>query len=1265
MKHLITHFIIIAILAMVPSNKSFANKILGGKIESSFINPTGDSIRVLITLYEECGPNPICSCNTSNCQIQADVKGAGGNYAGQNFGTFNLSYVPFFGLEEMVDACPSFQSNCIPCGSGNAGPGSFNGVKRIRFSGVLNLNRFPEALCGFTISYSSCCRDSSIQVIQNPSNSNFYTELNINRCTQNRSYATLEAEPVFKVCSGVKTTIPLFRGSSYMFDSISYKSGKIKTAQETYVSYTGNYSELNPFPRAEFPAPLDLSKGYLEFTPLGVFKAPIAIDKYSWNPVSNAQYQLRDSSRIEFTIQSINCPANNVPVIRVYDALGNPLNTNTNPVDTVCNGLELCRIYTAYDVDPNDTTYFTKIGMGSFGESYGFTRLYDASTRHINGPRFDSIKVCWNTFGTIKNQPLFYSLYSNDGRCPIPGKSNFSGKIVFDNLGNVSLYKTMTGIKTANLDFYVSENNQINKDQSIWKIESRPGSDSFVTIIGSTVNNYIFPDSGLYKIKIGIQKTCGLIWVNKEIYISPIFAYINNTKNTSCNTSNDGRIEVAGTSMFLPVTYSINDSAFQSSGVFNNLKGGYYVIKIKDALNHIESISTPIYSLNKVIQVSISNYTPNTCKEDSIGSFSIQTSNGTGPVWYSLDSGIYNQNNVFSGLKNGSYLIEVRDSVNCYASNKFTVTSTSNLRGNAWRIKPVECFGDSNGEINLSANGQFMKAWFKVDTGSFQNNSIYDGLKKGVYQVQVKDSLNCFDRFEVEVPGSDSTLSLNFAIKQPACFEFNKGEINLVINGGTAPFIIYRNQNPQPTFDQTFTNLNPGNYQFTITDKNNCSITKNATIQQAPPKLNVLSEIDHVSCKEKNIGRIFIIPDGGVGPYMYKLNLDTFSYRREYTNLSAGKYFISIKDNKGCIKIEEVSINEPIKMSLSFVNTPESCNGAKNGTSVISVSNGVAPFSYMWNGKSSPNLLYNNNLGEGITTVKVTDSRDCTIEDSTYIRRLKPIENNGKICAISVDPLIGKNIIYVSKSSDSAIQTFDIFSRKTLSSPFEYITSLYGGTNSYAHSGGLQIGGFTDYYYVQAKDVCGNKTPFSSALNGIHLSITKSGNSHILSWKIPAGFPAANGFRVYEKTGNNPYQIIANLGSQVSDYSIPVQTNFQKQLTIELLSSDACEPNIKLFSNEVLISANSLFENEMVKGFVVYPNPSTGTFKISEDTKQSQISEIEVYQANGKLVKTFTKTIGSYDSEYDVSELSTGVYYLNIITQNKQHQNTPLFINHK
>ncbi|MFY8020687.1 MAG: T9SS type A sorting domain-containing protein [Bacteroidia bacterium] len=1265
MKHFFTQVLIIVLFAIFQPNQSFANKILGGKIDYTVFSRNRDSVTIIITLFEECGPNPICNCNSTTCQIQGDVRGAGGNYAGQNYGSFTLNSVPIIGGGELRDVCQNYQTNCIPCGSPNAGPGSLNGVKELRFVGILNLNRFPDSLCGFTVSYSACCRDSSIQVFKNASNTNFYTELNLSRCGEYTSGYNTEASPVFKVCAGTKTTIPLFRFTTSPNFSSIFKLGKIKSSQNNYVEYNGNFSELNPFPRAEYPAPIDLSRGYLEFTPVGSFTAPVSIDKYQLKVV-NGQTIIRDSTRIEFTIQSVNCPANNVPIIRVYDGWGNPLNGNANPIDTVCNGLELCRIYSAYDADPNDTTYFTKIGMGSFGESNNFTRLYDATTRHINGPRFDSIKVCWNELGTLNNLPLFYSLFSNDGRCPIPGKSNFGGKILFDYLGDVSLNKTMNGIKTANLDYYVSQNNQINKNQSIWKIESRPGSDSFITIIGSTINNYVFPDSGLYKIKIGIQMTCGTIWVQKEIYISPIFASISDTKYTSCNTSNDGRIEISGTSMFLPVTYSINDSTYQSSGVFNNLERGHYVIKIKDALNNIESISTNIYSMNKVLQVSLSNYIPNKCKEDSIATFSIQTINGTGPLMYRVDSvGLFSQNNVYSGLKNGSYIVEVKDSVNCYASSKFTVASNSNIKGFAWNIKPVECYGDSNGSMSLGASGQFIKTWYKVDTSSFQNKTIYDGLKKGVYQIQVKDSLNCLDRFVVEIPGSDSTLSLNFDNKQPACFEFNKGEIKLVIKGGTAPFTIYKNQYPEPTFDQTFTNLNPGNYLFTITDKNNCSITKNTTIQQAPPKLNVLSEIDHVSCKEKNIGRIFIIPDGGVGPYMYKLNLDTFSNRREYTNLNAGKYFISIKDNKGCIKIEEVYINEPVKMNLSFVNTAESCNGAKNGTSVVSVSDGVAPFTYMWNGKSSPNLLFNNNLGEGYAKLKVTDSRECIIEDSTYIRRLKPIENNGKICAISVDPLIGKNIIYVTKSNDSAVNTFDIYSRKNLNSPFEYLASLYSGMNNYAHFGGLQTSGFTDYYYVQARDLCGNKTPYSSGLNGINLSITKAGNTQLLSWKVPIGFPESDGFKVYEKTGNNPYQIIANLGSQVQEFSIPIQSNFQKQFMVEMVSNLLCEPNMKLYSNEVFINANSLEENQKVQRFEVYPNPSSGTFKISENAKQNQIIGLEVYQSNGKLIKSFNLLYHSIETEYDVSDLSTGVYYLNITTQNKEHQNIPLFINHK
>ena len=58
----------------------------------------------------------------------------------------------------------------------------------------------------------------------------------------------------------------------------------------------------------------------------------------------------------------------------------------------------------------------------------------------------------------------------------------------------------------------------------------------------------------------------------------------------------------------------------------------------------------------------------------------------------------------------------------------------------------------------------------------------------------------------------------------------------------------------------------------------------------------------------------------------------------------------------------------------------------------------------------------------------------------------------------------------------------------------------------------------------------------------------------------------------------------------------------------------------------------------------IYPNPVKDVLTINYD---KAISQIDVYDVNGKLVKTFT-TVGS---TINVSDLSSGVYMLNMQTE--------------
>ena len=75
--------------------------------------------------------------------------------------------------------------------------------------------------------------------------------------------------------------------------------------------------------------------------------------------------------------------------------------------------------------------------------------------------------------------------------------------------------------------------------------------------------------------------------------------------------------------------------------------------------------------------------------------------------------------------------------------------------------------------------------------------------------------------------------------------------------------------------------------------------------------------------------------------------------------------------------------------------TPVTCNGASNGSVELTVTNGVAPYSYKWSTGTSGNAIYNK--AAGTYSVIITDDLGCS--DSKEIVITEPFE-------ISIDPII-------------------------------------------------------------------------------------------------------------------------------------------------------------------------------------------------------------------------------------------------------------------
>jgi len=65
----------------------------------------------------------------------------------------------------------------------------------------------------------------------------------------------------------------------------------------------------------------------------------------------------------------------------------------------------------------------------------------------------------------------------------------------------------------------------------------------------------------------------------------------------------------------------------------------------------------------------------------------------------------------------------------------------------------------------------------------------------------------------------------------------------------------------------------------------------------------------------------------------------------------------------------------------------------------------------------------------------------------------------------------------------------------------------------------------------------------------------------------------------------------------------------------------------------------------------ISPNPSKGIFNISKNSS-IQISKIKIFDTNAKLLKELDRDIDSQESAVDLSELSKGMYFMEISNQN-------------
>ena len=240
-----------------------------------------------------------------------------------------------------------------------------------------------------------------------------------------------------------------------------------------------------------------------------------------------------------------------------------------------------------------------------------------------------------------------------------------------------------------------------------------------------------------------------------------------------------------------------------------------------------------------------------------------------------------------------------------------------------------------------------------------------------------------------------SRPTLSFTTVKPNCGASN-GSINITVNGDTGPYTyLWSNE----TATEDLSNVPAGSYTVSVTTSTNCTYDYTVPLSNNGT-LILTNTVSNVTCFGSNNGSINLSVNGGNAPFNYLWS--NASTVQDISGLATGVYSVRVTDAAGCIGILNAEITQPTTINIASTLVNETC-GNQNGEIQLTVTGGVAPYSYLWSNGSNaedPNFLEAGNYN-----VIISDANNC------QKNRSFTINNEVTNCSINCDVTFSNSLI--------------------------------------------------------------------------------------------------------------------------------------------------------------------------------------------------------------------------------------------------------------
>ena len=451
-----------------------------------------------------------------------------------------------------------------------------------------------------------------------------------------------------------------------------------------------------------------------------------------------------------------------------------------------------------------------------------------------------------------------------------------------------------------------------------------------------------------------------------------------NISEVNCYEGSDGAVNLSSSGGTGTVQYTLGNET-NETGIFENLPLGNYDFTITDENGCTDAIQISMDSPTQIVPMIVSSQNIS-CAGEADGMVEISATGGTNNFEYSYGNET-NTTGIFSGISVGNNTFFATDGNGCVEEISITIEEPDAIVFENIQTQNVDCNGNSNGIIQLGANGGTGNLTFTLGN---ENNTtgFFENLPQGIYEVIATDENNCSTSTQLEIEEPTELEVATSGTNNIDCFGANNGSVEVVVTGGTGD-IEYSLGNETNT-SGVFENLGSGTYSIIATDENNCSITIEENVSEPAQLIPNVEELNSIDCFGSSTGSIQATATGGTGMPNFTLNNITNSTGL-FENLPVGTYEVLVMDQMDCSEVISITIDQPAEIGVEILNNiAADCAGAATGSVEVQGTNGVGNFTYQLNGVTNTTGVFEN-LPSGIYDLLTTDGNGCEVSTTITI----------------------------------------------------------------------------------------------------------------------------------------------------------------------------------------------------------------------------------------------------------------------------------------